>query len=145
MAKANRVPKLREEKKAITIGTQQELNGLPHAEKLMAFAEGMTSNLANDVGEATQPQISKRFSAADAAREAGIQIEALVRMKLDSVSSVVRSENGWDVIVNVIELARIPHSTDVLASYHVNLDSQGDLLSYSRGNRYTRDQTGDVL
>ena len=86
----------------------------------------------------------KRFSAAEAAREAGTQIEALVGMSVDSVSSVERSEKGWDIIVNVVELARIPHSTDVLAAYNVNLDGDGNLMSYSRGNRYTRDQTGDL-
>ena len=157
MARASQAKKTREkktvEKAEVEIGTPQELQNLPHAEKLMAFTEKMTSDSSKDAvkAEATQseevvpePVMVKRFSAAEAAREAGTQIEALVGMSVDSVSSVIRSTEGWDIIVNVIELARIPHSTDVLAAYNVNLDGEGNLMSYSRGSRYTRDQTGEL-
>lgn len=157
MAKVSRVTKPREKKTAekteIGIGTKQELQSLPHAEKLMAFTEKMASDSREDAEKAAQtqskevvpePVMVKRFSAAEAAREAGTQIQALVGMTVDSVSSVERSEQGWDIIVNVVELARIPHSTDVLAAYNVNLDGEGNLMSYSRGSRYTRDQTGEL-
>ena len=36
-----------------------------------------------------------------------------------------------------------PAATDMLASYEVDLDEAGDIVSYQRGKRYTRDQMGD--
>jgi len=35
---------------------------------------------------------------------------------------------------------RVPESTDVLASYAVELDDQGDLVAYERMRRYYRAQ-----
>jgi hypothetical protein len=148
MAKVSRAPKRDNNNEMPQAGGNHELTSLPHADKLMAYAEELAGNALSamhvQTSGATAP-MQKRFTAMDAAREAGNQIEGLVRMKVDSVSAVSRSENGWEVVVNVVELARIPHSTDVLASYNVSLDAEGDLISYNRGNRYTRDQTGDVM
>jgi hypothetical protein len=152
MARASRVPTQRTDTNT-NAAEQHELKSLPHAEKLMAFAEEhaqATETPRTDNAEIQAPAPApapaiKRFSAVDAAREAGEQIEGLVRMKVDSVSAVSRSENGWEVIVTVVELARIPHSTDVLANYKVFLDAEGVLTSYNRDQRYTRGQTSDGM
>ena len=145
----------RTEETNVEAADQDGLKSLPHGDKLMAFAEELSSGLPakgaasntthTDVAGLAASLPAKRFSAADAAGEAGHQIEALVRMKVDGVSAVKRSEAGWDVTVNVVELTRIPNSTDVLAAYHVCLDAEGNLMSYSRGARYTRDQVGQGL
>jgi hypothetical protein len=130
------------------VGERPEITSLPNGDKLLAYADELASPAVSAMQMQTNSAAApmpKRFAAVDAAREAGAQIEVLVRMKVDSVSAVSRSEDGWDVVVNVVELARIPHSTDVLASYNVHLDMEGGLISYNRGNRYTRDQTGDVM
>ena len=52
----------------------------------------------------------------------------------------MRTSNGWKVTLEVVELRRIPESTDVLASYEVELDGDGKLLGFERGGRYTRSQ-----
>ena len=63
---------------------------------------------------------------------------------VDSVSGFTRSDGGgWRLSVTVVELHRIPPITDVLASYAVDLDEAGDIVSYHRGRRYFRDQLGD--
>lgn len=49
-----------------------------------------------------------------------------------------RSEDGWCVVVDVLEVARIPDTTSLLASYEVQLDEDGELLEYSRVRRYRR-------
>jgi Gas vesicle synthesis protein GvpO len=89
-------------------------------------------------------QMKQRFSAPQAAREAAKQLSELTNLKLDSVSAVDKKETGWHVTVNMLELTRIPHSTDIIASYEVELDAEGTLESYRRGPRYLRDQTGDI-
>ena len=56
----------------------------------------------------------------------------------ESVVSIERSDGGWRVGVEVVEVARIPDSADILAVYDVRLDDDGDLISYQRTRRYAR-------
>jgi len=87
--------------------------------------------------------VKRNFTAPQAAREAASQLSELTNQKLDGVSAVNKRDSGWQVVVNLIELARIPHSTDVLGSYEVLLDAEGNMQSYHRGSRYLRGQTGE--
>lgn len=65
-------------------------------------------------------------------------------VEAESVSGVERTaSNGWRVTLEVVELRRIPESTDVLASYEVELDGDGGFLGFSRGRRYNRSQAED--
>ena len=61
----------------------------------------------------------------------------------ESVTSVHRSEDGWTVGLEVVESRRIPDSTDLLASYEVEMDADGDLVSYRRLKRYNRGRGDD--
>ena len=61
----------------------------------------------------------------------------------ESVSGLERTPNGWAVDLEVVEVKRIPESTDVLATYRVELDGGLDLLSYERTGRYHRAQADD--
>lgn len=101
-------------------------------------------------GDKSSPEVrafpmKSRFSAPQAAREAAKQLAELTSLKFDSVSSVDKKDTGWHVTVNLVELSRIPHSTDVLGAYEVDLDAEGNLEGYHRGPRYLRDQIGDSL
>ena len=58
------------------------------------------------------------------------------------MSGIARTQNGWTVTLEVVELRRIPESTDVLASYEIELDGDGKFLSFERGGRYSRSQAG---
>ncbi|MFF2200266.1 gas vesicle protein [Streptomyces sp. NPDC058145] len=77
--------------------------------------------------------------AQDAARIAADELTELISHRLEGVSAVSRSEDGgWIVNVDVLELARIPDTTSLLATYEVELDSAGELLQYRRVARYRR-------
>jgi hypothetical protein len=76
-------------------------------------------------------------SMADQAREL---LRSVRGVEAESVSGLTRTSNGWTVTLEVVELRRIPESTDVLASYEVQLDGDGKLLGFERGHRYTRSQ-----
>jgi hypothetical protein len=83
-----------------------------------------------------------RPRAADAVREALDQFEVMTGKQPDSVSGVRRSdEGGWSVLVDVLELERVPSSTSVMATYRVDVDAEGELLSYERLRRYSRGTT----
>ncbi|MFI1167525.1 gas vesicle protein [Streptomyces sp. NPDC020801] len=78
-------------------------------------------------------------SAQEAARRAAEALTELVAHRLEGVSAVCRGEDdGWIVNVDVLELARIPDTTSLLATYEVELDSVGELLMYRRIARYRR-------
>jgi hypothetical protein len=79
----------------------------------------------------------------EAARKAREHLAQLTGCACESVSGLARTEAGWSVTVEVVELERIPHTTDVLASYVVDLDARGDLTGYRRAGRYSRGQALD--
>jgi hypothetical protein len=86
---------------------------------------------------------SQRLSAANAVEQAKAHLLELTSRSCESVSSISRGEEGWNVVLEVVELERIPHSTDMLASYHIALDDEGELLRYERIQRYYRNQSSE--
>lgn len=67
-------------------------------------------------------------------------VEAVIGSEAESVSGVERSSGNWRVHVEVVQMRRVPESTDILASYAVSLDSDGDLISVQEMRRYRRSQ-----
>lgn len=91
-----------------------------------------------------QPRGAGGDELAEVADRARRLLGSLRGVEAESVSGIGRtSSNGWKVTLEVVELRRIPESTDVLATYEVELDKDGDFLGFSRGRRYTRSQAGD--
>ncbi|MET7684720.1 gas vesicle protein [Streptomyces sp. NPDC005423] len=76
--------------------------------------------------------------AEQAARAASQSLEGLIGHPMEGVTAVGRDEDGWCVVVDVLELPRIPDTTSLLASYEVRLDQNGELLEYRRVRRYRR-------
>ncbi len=77
--------------------------------------------------------------AGEAARSAAEALTELISHRLEGVSAVCRGEDdGWVVDVDVLELARIPDTTSLLATYRVELDSAGELAQYRRIARFRR-------
>ncbi|MFG2564142.1 gas vesicle protein [Streptomyces sp. NPDC048567] len=73
-----------------------------------------------------------------AARAAIQSLEGLIDHHAEGVSAVRRTDDGWCVVVDVLEVPRIPDTTSLLASYEVQLDRSGELLEYRRVRRYRR-------
>jgi hypothetical protein len=87
---------------------------------------------------------NRRLSAREAVELVRGDFPALLGRPVESVLGVERAENGgWNVLVQVIELERIPRSTDVLGAYVVNLDDDGELIGYRRRRRYNRSQADE--
>lgn len=64
--------------------------------------------------------------------------------KPESVSGLNRDEDGhWTVCIDVVELARIPPSTDVLATLEVTLDDDLELVDLVRSRRFLRNQVSE--
>ena len=83
---------------------------------------------------------AEQTSAADLAIAARESIEALTGYRAESVSALEWDGERWLVTVDVCELERVPNTTDVMATYVVQLDERGNLLGYRRERRYVRGQ-----
>lgn len=81
-------------------------------------------------------------SPADIARAALRQLAELTGRRPESVLGLRKDDEGWKVTVEVVELSRVPNSTDLLGSYVVAIDQNGELVGYERVRRYQRGQVG---
>ena len=77
-------------------------------------------------------------------RNAMEQLSMLTNRQVEGVSRLEQDDDGWMFQVELIELDRIPDSTSVLASYETHTDEDGNVMSYKRTRRYTRNQAGDL-
>jgi hypothetical protein len=78
--------------------------------------------------------------AAGIIEQAREHVAALLGKEPESVSGMSRENGAWSVMVEVVELHRVPDSTDVLSSYEVVLDDDGGLVHLERRGRYHRGQ-----
>ena len=78
---------------------------------------------------------------ADVATTAARALTELTGRTVDAVSGVRRNNDGYQVTIEVLELSRVPSTTDVLATYEVDVASDGSIVEYSRQHRYYRNQT----
>ena len=79
---------------------------------------------------------------AELVRAAARLLGELTGRRPESVLGLRKEDDGWKVTVEVVELQRVPRSTDVIGSYLVTLDDDGELVSYERQGRYIRAQAG---
>jgi len=96
-------------------------------------------------GNASSSSAGKGISGREAVDEARNQLAELMGRPVESVSGMEREEEGggWMITVQVVELSRIPTSTDVLGSYAVRVDSSGEVVGYERTRRYRRNQSDE--
>jgi hypothetical protein len=87
-------------------------------------------------GESRDGQITGEV--ASVIRRALPQVEQLTGREPEGVLGLRRDDEGWLVTVEVVELPRVPSSTDVLSTYDVVLNGDGDVREYRRTGRYIR-------
>jgi hypothetical protein len=66
------------------------------------------------------------------------QFAGLTRLEPVAATGVRREQDGWSVLVDVVELERIPATTSVMATYRVDVDTTGGLAGYERLRRFSR-------
>ena len=75
------------------------------------------------------------------AQQAKEQLQALTNLKAETVSSLSHEGEGWQVVLEMVEMKYVPDTMDVLGSYEVLLDAEGNVVSYARTRRYHRGDT----
>jgi Gas vesicle synthesis protein GvpO len=86
-------------------------------------------------------QARSGMSGVEVARRAVRRVHELTGIEPEGVTLLEPTDHGWRIGVEVVELERIPNSTDLLAIYHVELDEHGRLVSYRRAQRHYRGRT----
>lgn len=94
-------------------------------------------------GSAPRASAPKRLGATKIAAEAARQLLELTGRASEGVTGLERTDDGWTVQVEVVEVRRIPETTDVLALYDVEVDEDGELLGYQRVRRFIRGTPGE--
>jgi len=92
---------------------------------------------------APRASAAKRATASQVAARAAQQLLELTGKGVEGVTGLERTDDGWNVHVEVVEVRRIPDTTDVLALYEVQVDEDGDLMGYRRLRRYARGVPGE--
>jgi len=90
----------------------------------------------------TDSSSSRKATPAAVASAAVRQLAALTGRDAEGVTSLAKSDGGWQVELEVVESHRIPDTTDLMALYEVQVDADGGLISYRRLRRYSRGHAG---
>lgn len=100
-----------------------------------------TSSGATDRARAPRAEPRPRKRAAAIAQDAAEQLSELLGKSIEGVTAIQHTDDGWKVELEVLELRRVPNTTDVLATYAVTMADNGDLAGYRREHRYARGST----
>jgi hypothetical protein len=101
-----------------------------------------TNNTRDSQNSPNEPEerqtAEERLSPMEVLRNARSQLAELTGMNPESVSSFEQTEDGWALEVEVLELARVPDTMSLMASYQVELGPEGQLTGYRKVRRYER-------
>jgi len=121
--------------------TESESGGTPPTKK--TSAKRAPAKSTRSATRAPRAEPARKMSGAKAAERAVRQLSELTSKEIEGVTALQRTDDGWQVELEVLELRRIPSTTDVLGTYQVVLDASGELQEYRRLGRYVRGQTED--
>lgn len=80
------------------------------------------------------------LTAAELGKAAMTTVHELTGYEPEAVTALEWDGEFWQITVDVLELSRIPNTTDVLGEYVVRLDEGGTLRGYKRERRFMRSQ-----
>jgi hypothetical protein len=82
-----------------------------------------------------------KLSAHELSQAALTTVEELTGYEPEAVTGLEWDGELWQVTVDVLELSRIPSTTDMIGQYVVQLDDGGTLRGYKRTSRFQRCET----
>ncbi|MGW3209875.1 gas vesicle protein GvpO [Streptomyces sp. NPDC001135] len=97
-----------------------------------------TRNSQESRNDARSKADERRPAPMEVLRQARAQLAELTGLAPESVTSFEQTEDGWVLEMEVLELARVPDTMSLMASYQVDLDGDGQLTGYRRVRRYER-------
>ena len=99
------------------------------------------SSSSNSSRNSRRSSSSPGLSGRDAIERVRREVPEVLGLTVESIVGLERADGkGWNVTVQVVELARIPRSTDVLGAYEVTVDAHGEVVGAQRRGRYYRNE-----
>ena len=68
------------------------------------------------------------------------QMSGLTGLKPLAVTRAFKEEDGWHIAIEMLEMARVPDSTDVLGCYEALVTEEGDMVRFDRKRTRLRGQ-----
>ncbi|HEY2335219.1 MAG TPA: gas vesicle protein GvpO [Solirubrobacterales bacterium] len=87
---------------------------------------------------------SNKSESRDIAERAVEQMQNLMDRKIEAVTGLEKDGDEWTVTLEVLELERVPSTTDVIGKYEVTLDKDGEMTGLERTRRFPRAEAGEV-
>ena len=135
----------RSRKKSVSKSTGTKSSGTKSSGTKASAAKASKKSASSDSSasgrrgsDAPSASSSPRTSPAKLAATAAQQLLELTGRATEGVTALEKSDDGWRVTVEVVEVRRIPNTTDVLALYEIDADDKGNLEAYRRIRRYVR-------
>ena len=69
------------------------------------------------------------------------ELSKLIGLKASSTIGATKDEKGWHISIEMVEKQSIPDQMDILATYEVLFDEEGNLLNFERKGMRTRMET----
>ena len=79
-----------------------------------------------------------KLSATELSQAAVATVQELTGYQPEAVIGLEWDGDLWQVRVDVLELKRVPNTTDMIGEYLVSLDEDGTLRGYKRISRFQR-------
>lgn len=115
----------------------------PRKRASSAEGRGTRDGSSRAASSAPRAAAGKKRTGMQIAQEAARQLLELTGREAEGVVAMERTDDGWRIEVEVVEVRRIPDTTDVLALYEVTVDEDGDMEGYRRLRRYGRGVPGE--
>ena len=125
------------------MATTKKTSSSSTTKKASTSRSSASSNGGRSRSSAPRASARKKMSGMAVAREAAQQLLELTGREAEGVTGLERTEDGWKIEVEVVEVRRIPDTTDVLAIYEIEADEEGNIEGYRRLRRYSRGTGGE--
>jgi hypothetical protein len=83
------------------------------------------------------------MDAGEIIRKAEEQFAKLSKKTVEGIAGLSRTEEGWEVWLEVLERRAIPDTMDILGLYKIQMDSDGNLLGLERKKLRKRGETAE--
>jgi len=69
------------------------------------------------------------------------ELSKLIGLKASSTIGATKDEKGWHISIEMVEKQSIPDQMDILATYEVLFDEEGNVLNFERKEMRKRGET----
>ena len=123
--------------------TKSKSGGSSGSSKSSSKSSGSSGSRKSSSSSSSRGSTSKKQKATDIVRDAVRELQGLIGRPVEAVTGIEKNGSEWTVTVEVVELERIPNTTDVLGVYEITVDKNGDLTGTRRTRRFYRSEAGE--